>query len=173
LLFGLEELDTLRELDLVGGRSLMKLMRIKHDAIELATRAVSSDSFVWYCPHHVHIPWRLKQATVMEANPFDPLPRSDAVLGAIVSHIGCVDCPRRFRHSTTSIPRAMVSRSISALLELAAEVEAQDDSVDSGSDSDDDDNKNEAGNGGGNNARFRLTMPQLPPAPGPLAPITH
>jgi len=67
----------------------------------------------------------------------------------------------------------MVSRSISALLELAAEVEAQDDSVDSGSDSDDDDNKNEAGNGGGNNARFRLTMPQLPPAPGPLAPITH
>jgi len=85
-----------------------------------------------------------------------------------------VDCPRRFRHSTTSIPRAMVSRSISALLELAAEVEAQDDGVDSGEDSDDDESKDEAGNGnGGNNARLRLTMPSLPPPPGPLAPIMH
>jgi len=175
-LFDLDELGALGELDLVGGRSLMKLMRIKLDAIELATRAVKSDSFVWYCPHHVHIPWRSKHATVIEANPFDPIPRSDAVLGAIVNHIGCVDCPRRFRHSTTSIPRAMVSRSISALLELAAEVEAQDDSVDSGEDSDNDDgNKDEAGNGNGsgNNARLRLTMPPLPPPPGPLAPIMH
>ena len=153
-------LEDIRELDLVGARSLVKLMRIKRDAIHHAQRAVLSESFVWYCPHHVNIPWRLNHVYTMKSNPFDPVPRSDAVLGAIINHIGCSDCPRRFKHSTTSIPRAMVCRSISALLDLAAEVEAQDDDYVGGVD----------GNNRSNSPPLRLTMPALPPPPGPLPP---
>ena len=150
-------LEDIRELDLVGARSLVKLMRIKRDAIHRAQRAVQSDSFVWHCLRHVNISWRLNHVSTMKSNPFDPVLRSDAVLGAIINHIGCSDCLRRFRHSTTSIPRAMVCRSISALLDSAAEVEAQDDDYVGGVD-------------GNNRSNSPLTMPALPPPPGPLPP---
>jgi hypothetical protein len=142
----------IRELDMVGARSLVKLMRVKHDAIAHATRAIMSDSFVWYCPHHVNLPWRINHANAIKANPFDPLPRSDSVLAVIIRLFGCPDCLRRFQHSSTALPRSMVSRSILALLELATVVEAQEDDSD------------------GSSTSIRLKMPPLPPPPGPLPP---
>lgn len=148
-------LNDIRELDLIGARSFVKLMRIKRDAIADASRAVMSDSFVWYCPHHVNLPWRLNHANIIKANPFDPIPRSDGILGAIVRLFGCPDCFRRFQHTTTSIPRAIVARSIATLLESAADLEAQEDNCD-----------------GGSSPTIRLARLQLPPPPGPLPPAT-
>ncbi|KAF8313976.1 hypothetical protein DL93DRAFT_2155878 [Clavulina sp. PMI_390] len=143
------------ELASVCARSLLRLLRIKHDACEAAKNALTghnADAFVWSCAHHIHMPWRVQHMQVIVASPFDERARSDAVLLPLVKAVGCANCMRRATHETTTVPRNIIRGMLAELLDSAARVEgaANADGMTTGE------------------AMVGLAIPEIPPPPGPM-----
>lgn len=143
--------EDIPELESVGARSVLRLLRIKRDALEAAHTAVTADSFVWYCQHHAHMTWRTAHSAVISTNPFDPVPMSDAVLVPIVKATACPNCVRRCQHESTAGPRTAIRRMVGELLDSAGTVEATKAGID---------------------VVAGLAIPEIPAPPGPMPPPT-
>lgn len=114
--------DDIPELDLVTGRQLAALMKIKAKAVEDARQALKV--FPWCCGEHCGSEWHQGQMEKITASPFNSIHTSDAELKQIIMEYGkhCVGCILYFE-SVWKSERMKARDAVMGVVNTAVEIE--------------------------------------------------